>query len=1093
MGSPMNPLQHVMILASAGSGKTYALTNRFVELLVRGAPPERIVALTFTRKAAGEFFDEILNKLAKAAGDPGAAARLGREVGAPQLGCAEFLRFLRALTDTMHRLRLGTLDGFFARIARVFPLELGLTGEFELLEEHAARRERQRVLRRMFARSGPELGADQKDFIEAFKRATFGAEEKQLGSRLDGFLDDHQERYLEAPAASLWGNPARIWPEGNAWLTADGDPVAAIRTLRAWLESAAVDDKQRERWAAFLAAAEAWSPGVPVSDEMDYVLKKVIAAWADVVSGRAILKFDHRKQPLDSMSCAALADLVRHMVGGELRRRLAITRGIHAVLRGYEACYQDEVRRAGKLTFADVQRLLVPAGEAGSLSGVRGQEGRLYVDYRLDGGIDHWLLDEFQDTSHGQWSVLRNLIDEVVQDTGGTRSFFCVGDVKQAIFTWREGDPRLFREIFEYYNRAVPGAITTRYLVESWRSGRPIIEMVNAVLGASAVIHELFPGPAADAWTSEWRTHSSAVPDRTGQAALILAVDEAERWRRVAELIREIRPLERGLSCAVLVRKNAVATELADFLRRETGMPALAESDLHVCNDNPLGAALLALLQAAAHPGDTLAWEHVQMTPLGAVLGDAGVTTREAAAERLLGQVHAEGFERTLEWWLRRLEPRLDPADGFSRVRARQFAEAAAVFDQSGSRDVAEFIQFMERHAVREPEGAGVVRVMTIHKSKGLGFDVVILPDLEGKRLDQVRTNLAVHKSAGREVEWVLQIPSEPFAQADETLLQHDRAAGAEACYEALSLLYVALTRAKRGLYVIVKPAGKSVSRNYPKLLVSALGDVPREIRVGDLSLPAVWSSGDPDWHRPILAAAAPARAADRSARLPVLAEGRARPAVRRPARRPSTRSNLRIPAGQLFSLGSAAGVEFGSAVHALLAGIEWVDAAAIARLQANWEGSGVRMDAVAEVVACLNAEALEHVWRLRPRAEVWRERSFEVVLDEAWLTGTFDRVIVERGDLGAALRATVFDFKTELITDEPSRAAAIASHAPQLNLYRRVAAVLTGLPPAAVRCEIVFTRVRTAAVVGWEDGSEAKSKFGLYSTVGAPHGARHQ
>src|SRR4051812_25558582 len=87
----MKPLRHIMILASAGSGKTYALTNRFVELLARGARPERIVALTFTRKAAGEFFDEILNKLAGAASDGDVAARLARHIDAPELKQPDFL------------------------------------------------------------------------------------------------------------------------------------------------------------------------------------------------------------------------------------------------------------------------------------------------------------------------------------------------------------------------------------------------------------------------------------------------------------------------------------------------------------------------------------------------------------------------------------------------------------------------------------------------------------------------------------------------------------------------------------------------------------------------------------------------------------------------------------------------------------------------------------------------------------------------------------------------------------------------------------------------------------------------------------------
>src|SRR3954471_11130411 len=97
--------RHVMILASAGSGKTYALTNRFVGLLARGAAPERIVALTFTRKAAGEFFDEILQKLASAARDPKIAWRIAGELDQPSLGPEDFRRMLRAVVETMHRLR----------------------------------------------------------------------------------------------------------------------------------------------------------------------------------------------------------------------------------------------------------------------------------------------------------------------------------------------------------------------------------------------------------------------------------------------------------------------------------------------------------------------------------------------------------------------------------------------------------------------------------------------------------------------------------------------------------------------------------------------------------------------------------------------------------------------------------------------------------------------------------------------------------------------------------------------------------------------------------------------------------------------------
>ena len=846
----MNAMRHVMILASAGSGKTYALTNRFVALLARGAAPERIVALTFTRKAAGEFFDEILNKLARAARDADFARQLARDIERPDCTPADFLRLLRTVVDVMPRLRLGTLDSFFARIVRAFPLELGLAGEFEILQEHAARLERERVLRRLFLHSLGGIGEAQRNFIEDFKRATFGTEEKRLGRRLDAFIDRHQQTYLDAPAAEVWGNPARIWPEGNPRLAPKAERGPAIQALREWLVRAAPADKQRERWEEFLAALETWEPGAVPSRELAYVLPKALAAWDEIVAGQTVLEFDRRPQELDGPACSGLAAAIRHVVGGELERRLKTTQGIHAVIRAYEEIYHEAVRRGGKLTFPDVQRLLQPVALA-SGDGAAEDAGseRLLIDFRLDGGIDHWLLDEFQDTSFGQWSVLRNLIDEVVQDAEGRRSFFCVGDVKQAIYSWREGDPRLFREILDHYNAAAPGTIHEEHLVQSWRSGPPLIEMVNAVFGGADTLAQLFPGPAAAAWKNEWRPHVSAVPERTGQAALLFADDVPARWALTLRLLQEIRPLARGLSCAVLVQKNATAAELANFLRQEGGLPAIAESDLHVCTDNPLGAALLALMQAAAHPGDRLAWEHLRMTPLGGLLDAKGLAEPSAFSRRVLGQIHADGFERTLDHWLRRLDPHLGSDAAFSRERGRQLVAAAGLFDETGSRDVSEFVEFMGRHTARDPEGAAVIRVMTVHKSKGLGFDVVFLPDLEGQTLLQRRDGLAVQKAADRSVEWILDLPPKLFREHDPVLEQHVQAAEAEACYEKLSLLYVAMTRAKRAMYVITEHVGTSKSANYPKILAETLGSEYQPVRVGSIFSAGAWARGDSDWH----------------------------------------------------------------------------------------------------------------------------------------------------------------------------------------------------------------------------------------------------
>jgi ATP-dependent helicase/nuclease subunit A len=1041
----VTPLAHQMILASAGSGKTYALTNRFVQLLAGGAAPERIVALTFTRKAAGEFFDEILKKLARAAGDAQAASQLAADIGRPGLATTDFLRLLRAMVDAMPRLSLGTLDGFFARIVRSFPLELGLSGDFEVMEDAAARRERRRVLRRMFTAAG-EPDAAQREFIEAFKRATFGVDEKQLSRVLDGFLDTHAEVFLASPDAARWGDPAVIWPEGSDWLHEAGRREAAAQALRQLFPWSALNDQQRARMELFFESLAEWSPGAPLPAAMAYLVKNTFLIWDDLGRGEARLTLERKKIVLGTAEGAALKAVVAGIAGAELIRRLEMTRGLFDVLRGYERHYHDAVRRAGRLTFADVQRLLLPETGAPRLSSGGGETGdaRLLVDWRLDATFDHWLLDEFQDTSFGQWSVLRNLIDEAVQDAEKRRSLFYVGDVKQSIFSWRGGDPRLFREIFNHYNAAEPETIEERRLDRSWRSGPAVIAMVNRVFGDTAALGAVVPAASARAWSREWGAHVSARPELGGYAELLHADDEAGRFAETLRILKEIEPLRRGLEVAVLVQKNSTAAALADYLRREGKLAAVAESDVRVAGDNPLTCALLSLLRAAAHPGDTFAHEHLRMTPLEGLLENAGLLTGDALTAQMLGEIHADGFAKTLERWLRKLATVVD-VDAFSAERGRLLVEAAEGFDENGSREVAEFLEFVERYTVRETEAAGVVRVMTIHKSKGLGFDLVLLPDLEGKTLAERRAGLAVEKRGDRSVDWVMELPNKVFYERDPVLARHVETAEAEAAYEALCLLYVAMTRAKRAMYVITEPVEDSKSMNFPKLLNEALGDS--------------WVDGDPAWWREIPLANTSVAAAERLVPMEIADEHRA---VRLFSMTPSGTEKATLGGGVLFALAAGQSASFGTAVHEVLSLIRWADEAPVEGWEAIWVQTGAEPEVLAVARACLATPELAPVWTRPSGGEVWRERAFELVIDGAWVTGVFDRVVVTRDPAGRAVDVTVYDFKTDRTEDTvEDRMRVAARYQEQLATYRTVAARLAGVQRARVNCALVLTALR--------------------------------
>ncbi|MBP8256511.1 MAG: UvrD-helicase domain-containing protein, partial [Opitutaceae bacterium] len=562
-----------MILASAGSGKTHALTNRYITLLARGVAAERIIALTFTRKAAGEFFEEILNKLAKAASSDSEAARLADAIGSANHRRGDFLAMLRSVVDAMPRLSLGTLDGFFARIVRSFPLELGLSGAFEILQEHSARRARRRVLRSLFA-VADKRNQQQSDFIEAFKRATFGAEEKQLARRLDGFLDGHAETFLDAPDAEAWARPERIWPGGCDWLelptVSREEGEAALRGALPW---ETLTDAQRKRFDDFFAEWKTWRAGAPLPKRVLYLLENAFAAWSDLKAGHGSIVIERRRVAMSPGAARILCGILVGIGREEIVRHLEMTRGLYDVLRGYERIYHEGVRRGGRLTFADVQRLLLPGAGApllySGMSGEAREDLRLVIDWRLDAQFDHWLLDEFQDTSYGQWSILRNLIDEAVQDPEGRRSFFYVGDVKQAIFSWREGDPRLFREIFDHYNSAQPGIIEELQLNQSWRSGPEVISLVNRVFGDARAQSAVVPQATAETWGREWREHASAHPEQGGYAEVREADDKEKRYQEALQILREVDPLGRGLSVALLVQKNETAAELASFLRTQ--------------------------------------------------------------------------------------------------------------------------------------------------------------------------------------------------------------------------------------------------------------------------------------------------------------------------------------------------------------------------------------------------------------------------------------------------------------------------------------------------------------------------------------------
>jgi ATP-dependent helicase/nuclease subunit A len=1016
MNSPA--FSHVAIAASAGTGKTYALAHRYIALVQRGVPPDRICALTFSRKAAGEIFDEIIRHICNGAGDATKARESSREIGVP-LQPADFAVTLRRVVDQLHRLHIGTIDSFVVGVVRAFPFELGIAPDFRIGDNAGAAADE--IRRTLFGRLfDPDATSEpvRQAFLEAFKLATFGQEHKSLGQTLERFIADLAGIHRRIPSPQAWGQPLAIWGGPLPWPRLSADQrvrLAAAAATVAWPDAAA---SQHAEMVAFLRDYDdqrEW----PAKMESRTLFPRLWQALVAPAGKPLAVKFGKQELLLPAPATDALRQLAGHAMAVELDRTLRQTRGVESVLALYETLYKDYTRRSGQLGFDDLARLV--AGGAGlPPSSAPDKPDHLFINYRLDAVLDHWLLDEFQDTSDLQWRVLGNLIDETVQDDSGTRSFFYVGDVKQAIYGWRGGNHRLFGQVQNQYG----AAIATIHRNVSFRSSPFVIDALNRIFGALSADDRLPPTTLAN-WQAVWREHVAARKDLPGAVELIEAAprederDDEARYRAIATRLAAIDPVSRGLQAAVLLRTNDQARRCADLLRAQLpGTPVALEGQASLL-DNPLVPLLLSLVRFAAHPGDLLAWRHVQMSPLGGetvglsdgwtvgpsdnrIFNPASVernqqptpniadtpfatprdlrgeschppstihhppdSARSSLSLALLSSIHRDGFQPTLRDWCARIEATC-PLDTFTRLRRDDLLDAAAGFDATGDRDCDRFARFIEGYTRHDSAAETAIRVMTIHQSKGLGFDLVCVPfDPASESFDNPGRADMLEEEHGR---WVLKAPRQLIVESDPVLDATAARQLADAAFAKLCVFYVSLTRAKQGLVLVVSPPPKTsaVVREDTLLRTRFAGNQSDSATVGQSGSRAVgadrpptipdgrqrssevrgqnseanqeprtknqepspptlsilYSTGNSDWHlmhelRPKPAASAvaaqpPAPLSPGAARLKRVEPSQHDPGVQ--------------PAASFFQRESGDVRVFGSAIHRLFQQIEWIE-----------------------------------------------------------------------------------------------------------------------------------------------------------------------
>lgn len=917
-----DPTRSAWVSANAGSGKTFVLARRVVRLLLAGTDPAKILCLTFTKAAAAEMATRVFEILGAwtALDDERLAAEIadieGRPPDADRLARARHL-FAAAL-ETPGGLKIQTIHAFCEALLHQFPLEANVAGHFSVLDD----------------RQTAELLA------EARARVLHRAEsepDSPLGRALAFLIGELSDSGVEDVLAELVGKRDQL----GRWIVESGtldnalDALAEAFGVRPGDSVAAVDQEAIANCLipdrTKIDLAEALETGSKSDRDRAKVLRRLaldgrgpawLSAWQDLFLTR---DFGPRKSLMTKAVADAYPDLHALMLAEQERllvltgrRRAALTlegttailRLADAVLDGYEA---DKTRR-GALDFED---LVVRTANLLARS-----EAAQWVQYKLDRGLDHILVDEAQDTSPRQWQVIQALAEEFFAGEGATtsvRTIFAVGDEKQSIYSFQGAVPAFFAEMRQYFAaraEAAGAAFSRLDLTLSFRSTPDVLGAVDTVFASPEAhkglvrdpeppVHEAIrrndPG-MVEIWPLEEPEEIEPPDDWSKPVDRISATSPMMRLaRRIAATIAEwskTGEADPG-DVLVLVRKRGPFVEaLSRELKRLD--VAVAGADRLVLTEHIAVQDLVALGRFLLLPEDDLSLAAVLKSPLFGLTDDdlfdiaregdrpRPGTLWQALVKRSDGDPRWRSVRARLETWRARADfmppfefyARLIGADGGRRLfRARlgsevddildEFLALAISYETTGTPSLEGFLAWLRAAPTeikRELSGtSGMVRIMTVHGAKGLEAPVVILVDPGAAPVAAYHDPAILERprdEAGLLAPALVWLPAKP-----SRTVWHESALAAlrdKAAEEYRRLLYVAMTRARDRLVV----CGWAPKRGQPdgtwyQLVSAALGPSARKETDTDGRVRRlVWRKSGAEGEAPRLGGKAPVREA---------------------------------------------------------------------------------------------------------------------------------------------------------------------------------------------------------------------------------------
>lgn len=868
----LDPARSFLVQAPAGSGKTELLIQRYLALLEHVEEPERIVALTFTRKAAGEMRERVLAALADAQAEvPVTAPHRQRTRELAVRALAQDERRGWSLVEHPARLAMLTFDALAVAIARRAPIAAGLGPTPDYLDDaHALYRKAAEAAIAAAAPADPHwrcllahLDNDAARTSELIAGLLHRRDQwlRQIGGESAEVIRAGLETTLVAEARAVLQATRAAFSEHHATQIVRLAQVAACAL-------AGHEDEVRRKFGADLAASVA-SGALPAATADALPHWKALAQWLLVAAGTHFRAQIGSKQgfPPGGKDANGQARNAAKRAMLALCEQLNQTPGLAATL--------DAARRLPPTTIGEgawhvveallcvlpeaAARLVVEFAEEGAVDFVQGNLAALQalgaaeaptdLLLWLDARIDHLLLDEFQDSSFGQLALLERLTAGWQGETG--RTIFAVGDPMQSIYRFREAEVQLFVEAQRH--GVVAGLpVATLTLRQNFRSQANLVAWVNDTF--SPVLGEVSdPARGAVAFSRAVATRP-AMP--AVEATLDLCATDAEEAQRVVERVGESR--KAGSSdIAILVRARGHLTRLLPALRA-AGL-TFAAIDLDTLSQRQAMLDLKALTYALVQPADRASWLAVLRAPwcglalpdLFAVVESLGTNRdepillalrkdRESAFLSIEGAARLERLRATLlpalaargatslaarvrGAWLALGGPECldDPLDVET---AERFFEVLAAHEHSGDLpDREPFEQTLQSlHAAPAGAASAPLRVMTMHKAKGLEFDTVILAGLARRgppasspllrwRAREHGLLIGPARAAGGEID-----PIHAYLR-DLDREEEDAELG--------RVLYVACTRARSRLHLVASPGvdGQDALKWKPPVASSSL------------------------------------------------------------------------------------------------------------------------------------------------------------------------------------------------------------------------------------------------------------------------------